>query len=357
MSTFVQQEINKRNRWIYFSGYRWTAHAGYWLFVLLFGTVFHVNAAITPSIIFNHFLLSNLPIAAFFYLYCLFLIPYFFKRNRKLLFWLLLITSLTTISAADVLFFQKLVHLTGEPNHNTGLGFWKNYYDTFPGYLINFLLFSILFFFMEKDEENNLILEMEKERREIELVKLDLLKTNISPDFIMRSLSQLKKAAIVPEPYTPESIVTFSELLRYRLYRGRQLQTPLPEEIQALNTFISFIKFDHQHNNLFVELKLAGDTEDKFIAALALINILELFCKTIPEEPATLILNLDIRTEQLYLHITYNKKATDQLLADIERYGTDYMQLYGNSIQFDFENCIDETCKIDMIFPLQHHTA
>jgi two-component system LytT family sensor kinase len=354
MSTFVQREIDKRNRWIYFSGYRWTAHAGYWLWVLLFGTVFRVHTPITPSILFNHFLLANLPIAIFFYLYCLFLIPYFFKRNKNLLFWISVITSLIVISSADLLFFQRFVHLTGEQNYNPALGFWKNYSDTFPMYLANFLLFSILLFFMEKNEENDMLLEMEKEKKEIELVKLDLLKTNISPDFIMRSLAQLKKAAIVQEPYTPESIITFSELLRYRLYRGRQLQTPLLEEVQALDNFISFIKFDHRHNNLLVELQVVGAAENKFISALALINLLELFCKTIPKEPATLKLNLDITAEQLYLTITYNKKATDQLLADIEKYGTDYRQLYGSSIQFNFENCVDETCKIDMVLPLVH---
>jgi len=230
--------------------------------------------------------------------------------------------------------------------------FWSAYLNTTYLYLGNFMLFSMMLFFMEKNEENNLVVELEQEKKEIELVKLDLLKTNISPDFIMRSLSQLKRAATVPEPYTPESIITFSELLRYRLYRGKQLQTPLSEEIEALKTFINFINYDQLHNNLKADLKISGDPAGKDVAALALINVLEPFCKVIPDKAADIKLNIHILTDTLLLTIHYDKPASGALISDLKQYGQDYINLYGSTVQFNFENCEDATCKIEMTLPL-----
>lgn len=352
MSRFVEQEIHKRNRWVYFSNYRWMAHVAYWTWVLIIGTLSSPNAPLTAGYIFRHFVLANLHIAAFFYLYCLFLIPYFFKRGKYHTFWLLLLLSLALIPWLDIHFNQLLNKFTKKTALMPNSGFWINYLYVVLGYIGNFLMFSVLLFFMEKNEESGLIAELEQEKREIEQVKLDLLKTNISPDFMMRSLNQLKRAALVPEPYTPESIIKFSELLRYRLYRSKQLQSPLTEELQALRDFISFIGFDHQSNHLSVELQVLGDPENKMIAALALINLLEPFCKTIPEISAKLKLMIRIEADVLSIDIIYNQKVTDNLFTDLEKYGADYIQLYGDAVYFNFENCEDETCRIEMILPL-----
>lgn len=352
MSTLVQQEINKRNRWVYFSKYRWLAHVAYWAWVLIMGTYMTVKVPVTPSIVLNHFVLSNLHIAIFFYLYCLVLIPYFFKRNKNLVFWLLALLSFFLIPVSDVFFNKNFVHLTGEDKASAPQGFMGHYLEALFGYLINFLLFSMLLFFMEKNEENDLQLEMEQEKKEIEQVKLDLLKTNISPDFMMRSLNQLKRSALIPEPYTPESIIKFSELLRYRLYRGKQLQTPLTEELQALQDLISFIGYDKASNQLTVEMQVQGAAELKYIAALALVNVMEPFCKLIPEHSASLKLNLLINEDNLQLEILYDQQASESLFSDLQQYGADYTELYGSAIQFNFENCPGGSCKIEMILPL-----
>lgn len=353
MSTFVKQEINKRNRWVYFTKRRWIAHVVYWVWVLLIGTVFRISEPITVSVIYNQFLLANLFIAAFFYIYCLFLIPYFFKRNKNVQFWLWLTFLLLTMPIPSYLFNHHFVEWTGE--HTPDRGPLSNYLDQVYSYLANFMIFSIMLFFMEKNEENDLLMEVEQEKKEIEQVKLDLLKTNISPDFMMRSLKQLKRAAIVPETCTPDAIITFSELLRYRLYRGKQLQTPLSEEIGALKTFVSFVGYDNAHNNLLISLQIDGDLEGKNIAALALINIMEPFCKVIPESLTALQLDIRILQTKLEVQILYNKKATPMLMADLNQYGVDYINLYGDAVLFNFENCADDTCKIDVTLPLLAH--
>jgi len=337
---------------VYFSNYRWLAHVAYWTWVLVFGTFLQLKETITPNVLLNHFVLANLNIFIFYYFYCLFLIPYLFKRNKHVLFWLLLFISFFALTVNDVYFNLRFIHYSTDSWIDPKNTFWHNYRKIVFGYVYEFLIFTMLLFFMEKNEENSLVLELEEEKKEIEIVKLDLLKTNISPDFLMRSLKQLKKAAAAQEPYTPASIITFSELLRYRLYRGKQQQTPLHEEIEALKTFINFIGFDQQNNNLTVKLEISGDDEGKSVAPLALINILEPFCKVIPEYPASLNLQLFIEADLLSLSIFYDKKAKGQLLADLDQYGNDYTLLFGDTVHFNFENCMDDTCKIEMRLPL-----
>jgi two-component system LytT family sensor kinase len=353
MSGLVQIEINKKNRWVYFTRYRWIAHVIYWLWVFVAGTLMTVKVPITPSVIFNHFVLENLLIAIFYYLYCLILIPYYFKRNRNLLFWMLVVGSYLFFTALDIWFTRRFVTFYSDNPLNGNLSFWDMYSYSLGGYLLNFMVFSMMLFFMEKNEEGHTILELENEKKEIEQVKLDLLKTNISPDFLMRSLKQLKQSAVSQDENTPEAILTFSDLLRYRLYWGRQQHTPLQEELQALDNFIHFITLNHFKHNLDVVLNVHGDVTDQKIAPLSLINILELFCKVQTDKAIILEINILIEESQLIIGMEYHDKAPQTLVADLENYGHNYKQLFGSSVEFDFENCEDSRCTISLLLPLQ----
>lgn len=337
MSSFVQIEINERNRWVYFNNYRWVAHLVYWIWVLIVSTIMPAKGPITPSLVFNHFFLSNLMIATFFYLYCLYFIPYFFKRNKNMQFWILLILCFLAISAIDILFGRAFIHLTDPVEKDQNLSFSRIYFMKLISYLLNFFFFSIMLFFMEKNEGNSTLLELEKEKKEIEQVKLDLLKTNINPDFLMRSLHQLKASAKIPEETTPEAILTFSDLLRYRLYRGRQLYSPLKEELSAFQSFIHFIGLDHLHHQLHVKLAIQGEHHNKCIAPLSLVNLLETFCKITNSKDVTLEIIVLIESEELHLEMQYGAGIIPQLLADLKEYKNNYSQLYGDAIKLHYE--------------------
>lgn len=349
MSNFVELEIDERNKWVYFNKYRWVAHVVYWVFVLMVSTIMPAKGPVTFSLVLNHFFLANLMIACFFYLYCLVLIPYFFKRNKYLQFWLLVISGYLLITAADVFFGRAFVHLKYPVMVEKDHSFLPNYIENLYGFLYNFLFFAIMLFFMEKNEENSTLMELEKEKREIEQVKLDFLKTNISPDFILRSLHQLKESAKIPEESTPEAILTFSDLLRYRLYRGRQTQTPLKEELSAFSSFIHFIGFDQQ---LKVVFNVQGDAENKRLAPLALINLLEPFCKVSNPKLVVLEIMLLIEANELLMEMNYAANATPQLITDLEAYKENYVQLYGDSVKFQFERSQNDVFNVRLSLPL-----
>ncbi|MEJ7559394.1 MAG: histidine kinase [Pedobacter sp.] len=351
MADIVELEINNKNRLVYFARYRWVAHVGYWIWVLVVGTLLAVKVPITASVLFNHFFLDNLLIAFFFYTYCLYLIPYFFKRNKNVLFWSIVLAAYLIIPAIDVVFNKTFVHLS--IRRNTNPSFIASYVLNLSNYLLNFLIFSMMLFFMEKNEEGHTDSEMEKEQQEIEQVKLDMLKTNISPDFLMRSLAQLKQSAADQVESTPEAILTFSDLLRYRLYSKHIQCAKLKEELDALNSFIHFIDLNKHKNNLTINLETQGDPGDKSIAPLALVNILEPFCKTHSNQPVVLNMILLIEEESVLLEMDYSLRANPVLIADLQEYGDNYKQLYGGSVQFHFENCEEERCLISLTLPVQ----
>ncbi|EDM38374.1 putative two-component system sensor protein histidine kinase [Pedobacter sp. BAL39] len=350
MNNFVQLEINEKNRWVYFSKYRWLAHVGYWLWVLFAGTFSHTDEPITVDFIYRDFFLDNIMIAIFYYVHCLILIPYFFRRNRYLLFWTLVVIGYFGITAIDVVWYKTVIW-PHEPAIQAK-SFMDHYQTRLSGYLMNFFIFSIMLYFMEKNEENDTLKEVEDEKKKIEQVKLDMLKTNISPDFLLRSLRQLKQAAAVPEEYTSEAILTFADLLRYRLYRGRNASSALKEELAAFQSFIHFIDLEKHQHHLSVELTMQGEAEDKIISPLSLVNLLEPFCKANPQSPATLSIMLLIEEQELILQMYYNAGAAPQLVADLEAYGYDYRQLYGTNVIFHFENCENESCTINLTLPI-----
>lgn len=351
MADIVEIEINDKNRLVYFTRYRWVAHVGYWIWVLVVGTLLAVKVPITPAVLFNHFILDNLLIAVFFYTYCLYFIPYFFKRNKNVAFWSIVLACYLIIPAIDVFYNKTYVHLS--TSHDANASFLVSYANNLRNYLLNFLIFSMMLFFMEKNEEGHTDIETEREQQEIEQVKLDLLKTNISPDFLMRSLAQLKKSATDETESTPEAILTFSDLLRYRLYSKRKQITKLTEELDALNSFIHFIDLDKQNNNLTIILQTQGDPEDKSIAPLSLVNIMEPFCKAHSNRPVVLNMILLIEERNVILEMDYSLRANPVLLADLQEYGENYKQLYGGNVKFHFENCEDERCLISLTLPVE----
>ncbi|MES2829372.1 MAG: histidine kinase [Bacteroidota bacterium] len=349
-SNIVELEINRKNRLVYFSKYRWVAHIGYWIWVLCVGTLFRPNIEITPSVILNHFVLDNLLIACFFYIYCLYIIPYYFKRNKNLQFWAIVLAAYLLIPALDVYFNKYFVHLSTAGHSRSG--FLASYLGNLGNYLLNFMIFSMMLFFMEKNEESHTNIELEKEKQEIEQVKLDMLKTNISPDFLMRSLSQLKIAASNQDQNTPESILTFSDLLRYRLYSKRKQCTSLKEELDALNSFIHFIGLNNQQTNLKINFELQGNIENKSIAPLAIINVVEPFCKATSNKLVVLNMVLLVDDTEITLEMDYGLRANPLLLADLQEYGNSYHQLYQGSVKFHFENCEDDRCVISLTLPV-----
>jgi hypothetical protein len=325
-------------------------HVGYWLFVLIVSTLIPKYDHLSLQVVFEEFILSNIVIAGFFYLHCLYFIPYLFKRNHVKTFWLVLVASMVIIPLVSMVVYSYLGNYVPsfkpDPAHSLGM----RYGMELQTYLFNFLLFSVMLYFMERNEMRRTKIEQEQEQMAIQQVALDTLKTQVSPEFLLQSLNQLKALTLQKSTAAPEAVITFSDLLRFRLYRGREGELPLAEELQALQSLVRFTTLGLQ-DGPDVELETQGDACDYTIAPLTLVNLAELFCRR--PEIATLQVIVMIAEGELNAEFIAPQAFPDELLAELEEYEQNLHRFYGDNITFMVRNTITESI-LSVCLPIRY---
>lgn len=84
-------------------------------------------------------------------------------------------------------------------------------------------------------KQNNEITKLEKQQVESELL---LLKQQINPHFFFNTLHNLYSLSLAKSDQTPEVIVQLSELMRYVIYKGKEKEVTLQEEVQYIEDYL-----------------------------------------------------------------------------------------------------------------------
>lgn len=84
-------------------------------------------------------------------------------------------------------------------------------------------------------KQNNEITKLEKQQVESELL---LLKQQINPHFFFNTLHNLYSLSLAKSDQTPEVIVQLSELMRYVIYKGKEKEVALQEEVQYIEDYL-----------------------------------------------------------------------------------------------------------------------
>lgn len=84
-------------------------------------------------------------------------------------------------------------------------------------------------------KQSNEISALAKEKSEAEL---SLLKQQINPHFFFNTLNNLYALSITKDKQTPEVILQLSELMRYVIYRGKEVEVQLKEEVKYIEDYI-----------------------------------------------------------------------------------------------------------------------
>lgn len=308
MLEYIQQELDKKNKNIYFKKYRWILHVIYWAFVFYRGQTSLPEFDWSLNYFLFAFLITNIGVALFYYFYCLYLVPNYFKRNQFVKFWLYLIVSLFVISIVDFLwnaygsqFYPK--GFNDMYNFN-----FKDYFQLITqGYLINFLLFSALLYLIEVSEGIHTWKQIKNTQTDLSQTEKLLSNTQLSPNFIMESLDNIIKLIENNNDNAGDSTLLFSEILRYKLYKSDAKKVPIQEEITQLENIFSLHKIKHQ-TYLLLETQL--DASITQISPLLIINIIEPFLETFEInsiwsmesivflEQSELNISIDIQTSQ-----------------------------------------------------------
>ncbi len=83
--------------------------------------------------------------------------------------------------------------------------------------------------------QNNKIVNLQKEKTQTEL---NLLKQQINPHFFFNTLNNLYALSLTKDQKTPEVIMQLSELMRYVIYKGKENQVPISEEVKYIEDYI-----------------------------------------------------------------------------------------------------------------------
>ncbi|MEZ4809338.1 MAG: histidine kinase [Allomuricauda sp.] len=113
----------------------------------------------------------------------------------------------------------------------------------------------------------------ELEKRQL-ATELRFLRSQVSPHFFFNTLNNIYSLSLAKSDRAPEVILKLSELMRYLLYATDKRKQKLKKEIECIQNYIDLerIRFD---NSLEVKVEISGNLEDKVIAPMLLMPLIE----------------------------------------------------------------------------------
>lgn len=143
------------------------------------------------------------------------------------------------------------------------------------------------------------IAALDKEKSETELV---LLKQQINPHFFFNTLNNLYALSIKKDEATPEVILRLSELMRYVIYKGKERQVKLSEEIKYLKDYISLQQI-RRHKQLDFQFEQEVENDQIPVSPLLFIILVENAFKH----------GIEVAENEAFLHL-YLKSHNHQLV-------------------------------------------
>jgi len=132
--------------------------------------------------------------------------------------------------------------------------------------------------------------------------ELNLLKQQINPHFFFNTLNNLYALSLTKDKQTPQVILQLSELMRYVIYKGKEEEVRITEEVKYIKDYIEL-----QQIRIHQDFKLTFNTEIKAehlrIPPLLFITLVENAFKH-GIEPAELpcFLRVDLKSDEDALH-------------------------------------------------------
>ncbi|MTI33509.1 sensor histidine kinase [Xanthovirga aplysinae] len=133
------------------------------------------------------------------------------------------------------------------------------------------LMATFLRLLLDWFRDERLKMELHNQRLKSELA---FLRSQINPHFLFNTLNNIYALAYKRSEHTPEAVMKLSNMMRYMLYEANEERVPLVKEIENLQSFIELQKFRRKEND-WVDFGVSGETEDKEIAPLLLMPLVE----------------------------------------------------------------------------------
>lgn len=267
------------------------SHLLFWAVVLLFFfivEVFSSNALrkepVYIKLYWINFFFESLPTYIFFtYMLLYTVVPRFLQRkyiSSAIAFLSVILLTLLlqkVFSEIDLYFIQPYIF-----NFSNGLPFTfssiladlTNVNDwitlTYDFALVGFVAAAIkIFNTWVKAQNESIYLEQEKLRAELQLIK-----TQINPDFLFNTLQDLHQLTLQQSDLAPGIVLKLASLLSYLLYESQAEEVLLEKEIEMIHNYIHLTEV-HKQGVTEISQQVSGDIKGKRIAPLLLLPLLE----------------------------------------------------------------------------------
>jgi LytS/YehU family sensor histidine kinase len=140
--------------------------------------------------------------------------------------------------------------------------------------------------------------QKESQRLEKEKInaELQLLKAQVHPDFLFKTLNNIYTHAAASSPRTSDMLLKLSDLLSYMLYECDKPLVPLEKEIAMMKEYMQLEKIRH-NDEPEMELNIKGNLNGQMIAPFLLLPFIENSFKHCGEMTEQFWINLDIKIE------------------------------------------------------------
>lgn len=138
--------------------------------------------------------------------------------------------------------------------------------------------------------------QKESQRLEKEKInaELQLLKAQVHPDFLFKTLNNIYTHAVASSPRTSGMLLKLSDLLSYMLYECEQPLVPLEKEIAMMKEYMQLEKIRY-NDEPEMEVNVKGDLTGKTIAPFLLLPFIENSFRHCSQMTEQFWINMDIR--------------------------------------------------------------
>jgi LytS/YehU family sensor histidine kinase len=190
---------------------------------------------------------------------------------------------------------------------------------------------------------------------ELALAERSLIRTRMDPVFMMHSLDGIIRLSEQKSALAPGSVVGFSDILRYRLYRSQEPLVPLPEELDYLEKLFLFT--NTLNNDSRCSLEVQGQTgPQQWLPPLSVINIAETLINTRKAEDETWSLLLYLLAEEKELQIAAELQTGLELVESMEDVRKNLELVFGVAVIFAVEKN-DNTYSLRICLPLRSNAS
>ena len=140
-----------------------------------------------------------------------------------------------------------------------------------PGLFWPLFITSMVKISIELTLKQNLLVTLEKERKESEV---KFLKSQLSPHVLFNNLNNIYSFAMHKSKETPQLILKLADTMRYMLYETQEELVPLQKELDSLESYVELQEIQLENRGKLIFEK-TGDPGGKFIAPMMLISFIE----------------------------------------------------------------------------------